>query len=275
MPVNNAAGLWLTDLTNAQTAIDAGIAAALGNAFTNFTGPSGSIKTFTLPNANATILTDNAAVTVAQGGTGRATATAYGVLCGGTTATGAHQSIASVGSANQVLTSAGAGALPTFENPHVMLIVQTTTAVDVNNTDAETTVFTQAVAANALSTNRRVVYQGLFKATSLTGAPDLVVKVKYGALVVTMATIVLVDGKTDAPMLIRATLANLGATNSQALVVELQEMLTGATLTTQLVRGAGAIDSTASQDFVVTIQPSAAVADTTVTMEKSTLTLNR
>jgi hypothetical protein len=37
------------------------------------------------------------------------------VLCGGTTATGAHQSIASVGSAGQVLTSNGAGALPTFQ----------------------------------------------------------------------------------------------------------------------------------------------------------------
>lgn len=54
-------------------------------------------------------------VVVADGGTGRSTATAYGVLCGGTTATGAHQSIASVGTAGQVLTSNGAAALPTFQ----------------------------------------------------------------------------------------------------------------------------------------------------------------
>lgn len=54
-------------------------------------------------------------IAVADGGTGRGTATAYAVICGGTTATGAHQSIASVGSSGQVLTSNGAGALPTFQ----------------------------------------------------------------------------------------------------------------------------------------------------------------
>ena len=53
---------------------------------------------------------------VDEGGTGVQSNTAYAVLCGGTTATGAIQSIASVGTANQVLTSNGAGALPTFQN---------------------------------------------------------------------------------------------------------------------------------------------------------------
>jgi hypothetical protein len=52
---------------------------------------------------------------VANGGTGAASATAYAVQCGGTTSTGAHQSVASVGTAGQVLTSNGAGALPTFQ----------------------------------------------------------------------------------------------------------------------------------------------------------------
>lgn len=274
MSVNAGPMLLLADLATTTSVVNTAVATALGNAFTNFTGPTTSIKTFTLPNANATILTDNAAVTVAQGGTGRATALAYGVLCGGTTATGAHQSVASVGTAEQVLTSAGAGALPVFANPHLMLISQTVTAVDVNNTDAETTVFTQAVAANSLSTNRRVLYEGFFKATSATGAPDIVVKVKYGALVATLPTIVLADSQTDAAMLIRATLIALTA-NSQVLVVEVKEMLTGATLTETLTRAAGAIDSTASQDFIVTIQPASAVADTTVTMEKSTLCLAR
>lgn len=47
-----------------------------GNGFTKFTGASASEKTYTLPNASATILTDNAAVSVAQGGTGAATAAA-------------------------------------------------------------------------------------------------------------------------------------------------------------------------------------------------------
>ncbi len=51
-----------------------------GNGFTQFTGPATSVKTFTLPNASATILTTNATVTVAQGGTGANSLT--GVLKG-------------------------------------------------------------------------------------------------------------------------------------------------------------------------------------------------
>ncbi len=55
------------------------------------------------------------AIDVAHGGTGVASTTAYAVLCGGTTSTAALQSIASVGSSGDVLTSNGAGALPTFQ----------------------------------------------------------------------------------------------------------------------------------------------------------------
>jgi hypothetical protein len=53
---------------------------------------------------------------VSDGGTGATSATAYAVQCGGTTSTGAHQSIASIGTSGQVLTSNGAGALPTFQS---------------------------------------------------------------------------------------------------------------------------------------------------------------
>ncbi|MDC7243660.1 MAG: hypothetical protein PQJ44_06965 [Sphaerochaetaceae bacterium] len=53
---------------------------------------------------------------VAGGGTGVTSTTAYAVICGGTTSTAALQSIASVGTSGQVLTSNGAGALPTFQD---------------------------------------------------------------------------------------------------------------------------------------------------------------
>jgi len=56
-------------------------------------------------------------ITVAQGGTGVSSTTAYSVLCGGTTSTNPVQSVASVGTSGQVLTSNGAGALPTFQTP--------------------------------------------------------------------------------------------------------------------------------------------------------------
>lgn len=54
-------------------------------------------------------------VQVAKGGIGKAATTVYAVQCGGTTTTGPLQDIASVGTAGQILTSNGAGALPTFE----------------------------------------------------------------------------------------------------------------------------------------------------------------
>ncbi len=55
------------------------------------------------------------AVDVPHGGTGVSSTTAYAVLCGGTTSTGALQPVASVGSSGYVLTSNGASALPTFQ----------------------------------------------------------------------------------------------------------------------------------------------------------------
>ena len=64
------------DGTAALTQVIASTYGGTGNGFTKFTGPTTSEKTFTLPNASATVLTDNAAVTVAQGGTGGATAAA-------------------------------------------------------------------------------------------------------------------------------------------------------------------------------------------------------
>jgi hypothetical protein len=58
-----------------------------------------------------------ATVTVAQGGTGIATTTAYSVVFSGTTSTGAFQAAAGPGTSGQILTSNGAGALPTFQTP--------------------------------------------------------------------------------------------------------------------------------------------------------------
>lgn len=61
-----------------------------GNGFTKFTGPTTSEKTFTLPDASATVLTDNAVVTGAQGGTGVANTGKTITLGGNLTTTGAY-----------------------------------------------------------------------------------------------------------------------------------------------------------------------------------------
>ena len=61
---------------------------------------------------NLTLLND---LIVPNGGTGKSTCVAYAVQCGGTNTTSSMQDVASVGSAGQVLTSNGNGALPSFQ----------------------------------------------------------------------------------------------------------------------------------------------------------------
>lgn len=82
-----------------------------GIAFVAFSGPASTLKTFTLPNASATILTDNASVTVGQGGTGRNTLTNHGVLVGAGTAAITQLAAAATGT---VLIGGGASADPSF-----------------------------------------------------------------------------------------------------------------------------------------------------------------
>ena len=67
--------------------------------------------------AEANLTLDNLGGTlgVAKGGTARTSHTAYALLAGGTTSTGAQQSLAGLGTSGQVLTSNGAAALPTFQ----------------------------------------------------------------------------------------------------------------------------------------------------------------
>lgn len=61
-------------------------------------------------------------ITVAQGGTGNASTTAYAIQCGGTTSTGAFQTVASAGNAGQVLRSGGASAVPAWGGGGLVLL---------------------------------------------------------------------------------------------------------------------------------------------------------
>lgn len=61
-------------------------------------------------------------ITVAEGGSGVASNTAYAVLCGGTSSTSAIQSIAGLGTSGQCLTSNGAGVLPTFQTKNTYIL---------------------------------------------------------------------------------------------------------------------------------------------------------
>lgn len=67
---SNAPAWAQIDLTNGVTGILPTANGGTANAFFTVSGPAASAKTFTFPNASATVLTSNAAVTVPQGGTG-------------------------------------------------------------------------------------------------------------------------------------------------------------------------------------------------------------
>lgn len=67
----------LTELVN--SGIVGATNGGTGSAFTQFAGAATSIKTYTLPNVNSTILTTAVAVTVPQGGTGLTSGTSGGI----------------------------------------------------------------------------------------------------------------------------------------------------------------------------------------------------
>lgn len=70
---------------------------------------------------NTQLNTSTVPIPTASGGSGVASATAYGTLCGGTTTTAAAQVVAP-GTAGYVLRSQGAGALPAFQPPDLILV---------------------------------------------------------------------------------------------------------------------------------------------------------
>lgn len=76
-------------------------------------------------------------IEVPPGGTQKASVNAYSVLCGGTTTTGALQTVASNGTVGQILTSQGASALPVWSSPAsgAWVLVQTLTASNSSTID--------------------------------------------------------------------------------------------------------------------------------------------
>lgn len=93
-------------LTTDVSGILPGANGGTANGFFAVTGPTTSLKTFTFPNASSTVLTSNAAVTPAQGGTGLATYTIGDLLQASATTTLATLAATTTGNA---LISGGVG----------------------------------------------------------------------------------------------------------------------------------------------------------------------
>lgn len=93
--------------------------------------------------SNNQLNTSTVPIPVTSGGSGTTSFNAYCVLTGGTTSTGDFQSVASVGTAKQVLTSNGGSALPTFQDQDWQFITGTsaTSVASVSFTDLSSTFY--------------------------------------------------------------------------------------------------------------------------------------
>lgn len=139
-------------------------------------------------------------LSVANGGTGVATTTAYALLAGGTTSTGPLQSLAGVGTSGQVLVSNGAGQLPTWQAA-TSAIGQALTRVDDTNVTltlggSPTTALLSATSITAGWTGQLALTRG-GTAASLTASNG-------GIVYSTAAAMAILSGTATAGQIIRS-----------------------------------------------------------------------
>lgn len=156
---------------------------------------SGDSSVITFPNATANALTDNAAVTVAQGGTGAGTFTIHGLLTGQTT--GAFHAMAA-GTANQFVQSGGASADPVWSAYTLPATVAANQALYATGTTAVTAGTLPIAAGGTANTTAPAAFNAL---SPLTTAGDTLYGGTAGAgtrLAAGTATQVLHSGTTPA-----------------------------------------------------------------------------
>lgn len=276
-----ATGAHQTLATGATTDILVSGGSAALPVWTTATGSGAPVRatspTLTTPNLgtpSALTLTNATGLPVAGGGTGAASLTAYAVICGGTTSTGAVQSIASVGTSGQVLTSNGAGALPTFQaasggwTTGIIFSTGSTTAA-ITNSAAETSVFSGTIPANTLGTNGavRIIMHGQMLQDVGT-AQGYTLRIKYGGTTMYSSSTGNLFGTSSTRRAYRMEfiLASDGTTSSQRVFGAANNFapantptagytaLTGTPEFSYEVGGTAAADSTVSQTFEITIQ---------------------
>ena len=120
--VSNTAGVLGPGLENQVLQIKSG-----SPSWQTFTPGTGSVTSIDVSSGSTGMVFSGGPVTttgtitmsgtlvVANGGTGRTTNTAYAIMAGGTTSTGPLQQVSGLGTSGYVLTSTGAGSLPTWQ----------------------------------------------------------------------------------------------------------------------------------------------------------------
>jgi hypothetical protein len=124
-----AADIPTLDASKITTGIFPADRGGTGNAYFAVTGPAGGTKTFTFPNADATVLTTANTVTVAQGGTGITSGTSGGVPYFSSSNTMASSAALA---ANTIVLGGGAGNPPTTAAGYTVQSTGTAGAVVAN-----------------------------------------------------------------------------------------------------------------------------------------------
>lgn len=164
------------DLTNGVSGILPGANGGTANGFTAFTGPATSLKTFTLPDVSSTILTSNAAVTVAQGGTGLQALTADNVIIGNGTG---NVTFIPPGTSGNVLTSNGT----TWNSsaPSVRTVFNQSTASQGPGFAADTYIIGSSVAIPATGLRVGTRYHLIFEASkTAAGTAGPILNIRFG-----------------------------------------------------------------------------------------------
>lgn len=185
---------------------------------------------------------------VSHGGTGDSSLTAYAPIFGGTTTTGAVQS-GTVGTSGQVLTSNGAGALPTFQSPPGSgnKIATSTSVITTSGS------YTISVPGGKLGTSNGIRYKMLLNTAFFATSQAITVSATYGGTSVGSVTITNTSGGgVSSGATMEGYIIADGATNAQKGHLEFgSRIFTGYTLNT--ANATAAVDSTTSQNLVITI----------------------
>lgn len=248
------------------TIVNADISASAAIALSKISGAAAS-------GANSDITSLSALSTplsVAQGGTGAATLGDAGVLIGNGTgaiaATGA-------GTADEVLTSNGAGVDPSFKGLGGPIIASVTADVSVANDNTERTVFAVSVPANTLGTNKGIRARAFFSIDNAGVGGNMTFKAKYGATTFATGT---AQTLTSAKGYIDISLFATGATNTQegSLVVDLWANGVGTALAAfrDAVVGTSAEDSTGALNLTLTATMATAHANNNWTFSHAIIT---
>jgi hypothetical protein len=222
------AGAFTTTLTvTANTNVTLPVSGTLVNTAVTTLSSLASIGTIT------TGVWNGATIAVANGGTGDASLTAYALLCGGATTTGAIQSIASVGTSGQVLTSNGASALPTFQAPATAGTVTSVSVVSTNGFAGAVATATTTPAITLTTTVTGIIKGNGTAISAAASGTDYVIP--SGSITGTAAnvtgTVVVANGGTGDTSLTAYTLLCGGTTSTAAIQSVASTGTTGQVLT--------------------------------------------